>query len=63
MEELNTTKSVGVVKDTGWDPLTLVDMGDAVAISQVDEGGNLHNVIISLRQAEELSAFLAGVLS
>lgn len=62
MEELNTTQDVHVIADNGWDALTVTDMGESFALSQVAEDGSLHNVILSIVQIEALMEYLEGAL-
>lgn len=63
MEELNTTANVETVEDKGHDTLIMVNLGDAVSLSQVSEDKELHNVIVSLAQLEKLMAFGRKVLA
>jgi hypothetical protein len=58
MEELNTTQTVTVTDEDNFDTVTSVDMGSAFSIAQVDEEGDMHNVVIGPRQAEALIAQL-----
>ncbi len=58
MQELNTTSSVDVIDEDGCDALTVVDMGEMIALSQMAEDGTFHNVIIGLGQAAKLKALL-----
>ena len=62
MDELNTVQSVEMIELDGHDTLSLVDMGEAIAISQVADDGTFHNVVIGLDQAEKLGKYLAKVL-
>jgi len=62
MDELNTTQSVETIDQQGFDALTFVDMGEAVALSQIAEDGTLHNIVIGHDQAEKLLKLLARVL-
>lgn len=57
MEELNTTLSVEVFDEDGMDALTVIDMGDTVAISQVDDTGKLHDIIVGPAQLKRLAEF------
>jgi len=59
MDELNTFRGTEVLTDEGYDALTVTNMGDGViALSQVDEEGQLHNVIVSEKQVSALLPFL-----
>lgn len=63
MQELNTFRGVEVLEDEGFDALTVTNMGDGViALSQISEDGELHNVIISEKMAEKLFPFLREAL-
>lgn len=63
MPHLNTFNSLEVVSQDGFDALTAVDMGEAIALSQVDEGGQLQDVVIGREQAERLVAILRDYLA
>lgn len=62
MPELNTAAAVETFDQAGMDTLTVVDMGDTVALSQVAEDGSLHNVILGHDQLESLVLFARKVL-
>jgi hypothetical protein len=62
MEELNTTQSVEVIEQDRFDTLTVVDMGEAISLSQVAEDGKLETVVIGTDQAEKLVRLLMKVL-
>lgn len=62
MEELNTTKDVATVTEDGFDTLTTVNLGASFSLAQVDEDGDLHNVIIGPDQAEALIGQLKAFL-
>jgi len=62
MEELNTTETVDLIEQQGYDTLTVVDLGDTIALSQLDEDGNLHNIILSTDQAARLASILGRIL-
>lgn len=63
MKELNHTQSVVVTDEEGFDTVTSVDMGEAFSFAQVDEDGEMHNVVIGPEQAQalydQLGEFLA----
>lgn len=63
MPELNHAASIEVFDEDGCDPLTVVDMGDMVSLSQTAEDGTFHDVSIGLKQAEKLRDLLNTVLS
>lgn len=52
-----------VLEQELFDTLTVTNMGDAIALAQVDEEGELHDIIISPQQAERLIATLRGYLA
>ena len=62
MEELNTTQSVEMIEQDSFDTLTVVDMGDAIALSQVDEDGELHDIILGHDQLDALMKIGSRVL-
>lgn len=62
MEELNTTQSVETIEQDRFDTLTVVDMGEALALSQVAEDGAFHNIVIGHDQAEKLAKLIIKVL-
>jgi len=62
MHELNTAQSIATVEEDGCDTLTLVDMGEIIALSQVADDETLHNVMIGLKQAATLRDYLNRVL-
>lgn len=62
MEELNTTKTVETIAQPRYDTLTAIDLGEALALSQVAEDGTFHNVVIGTDQAEALAKFIIKVL-
>lgn len=62
MEELNHTQTVAVTDEDGFDTVTAVNMGQAFSIAQVDEDGDMHNVVIGPVQAEALIKQLAEFL-
>lgn len=60
MPELNKCNGVALVSAEGFDPLTVTNMGDGLlCLSQVDEEGNLHNVVINEDMAAALMPLLA----
>jgi hypothetical protein len=62
MEELNTMQSVEVIDQDKFDTLTVVDMGEAISLSQVAEDGKLETVVIGTDQAEKLARLLMRFL-
>ena len=54
MDKLNTFRRLTVLDQDGMDALTVTNMGETIALSQVAEDGTLHNVVIGIKQAEEL---------
>jgi hypothetical protein len=62
MEELNTTKTVDVIDEAQFDTLTMTDMGEAFAFSQIAEDGTLHNVVIGPAQMQAVFAKLGRLL-
>ena len=58
----NTCRAVEVLFDTGYDTLTVCDLGETISFSQVAEDDTLHNVVISLAQAESLLPLLRKIL-
>jgi hypothetical protein len=62
MEELNTAQTVAVADEDGFDALTIVNMGEAFSMAQVDEEGDMHNVVIGPAQAEALIKQLVAFL-
>lgn len=62
MPELNTTQSVEMLDEDGFDTLTLVDMGEGiVALSQLAEDGTFHNIVIGPEQVAVLTKLLIKV--
>lgn len=47
MLEMNNCNGVTVLEEDGFDTLTVTDMGDTIALTQMAEDGTLHNVIVS----------------
>lgn len=62
MPQLNNTQSVEVIDQDNFDTLTLVDMGEAISLSQVTEDGTPQTVIVGLDQAEKVVRLLMRVL-
>ncbi|MBB3693030.1 hypothetical protein [Sphingomonas sp. BK580] len=63
MPELNTTQSVEMFDEDGFDTLTVVDMGEGIfALSQLAEDGTFHNNVIGPEQAERLIKHLIKVM-
>ena len=64
VEELNNAKSVVTIEcpENMWDTVTITDNNDAIHISQYDEEGDVHDVILSPDMAEKLMRVLAGIL-
>lgn len=56
-------KPAQVLEEDNFDTLTVIDMGEALSLAQVDEDGDLQDVIIGREQArlliEQLQAFVA----
>ena len=58
----NTCRAVDVLIDEDFDTLTVCDLGETISFSQVSEDDELHNVVISLAQAERLLPLLRKIL-
>lgn len=58
----NDAKSVNTIESTDFDMVTVIDLNDAISIAQLGDDGELHDVIISHDQAEQLMRVLAGIL-
>ncbi|MBB3910136.1 hypothetical protein [Sphingomonas desiccabilis] len=64
MPELNTTNSVEVFDEDSYDSLTVVDMGDGIlALNQMGEDGQSHDVILGPSQSRKLADLLKRVLA
>lgn len=63
MEELNTANDVSVTEQDGFDTLTIVDLRDGFSMAQVDEDGQMHNVVIGVKQARHLYTRLTEYLA
>lgn len=63
MDELNHTQSVETLVEDGFDTLTAVNMTEAFSFAQVDEDGDLHNVVVGPEQAEALIKLLVAFLA
>lgn len=63
MQELNTAKTLEVLEETGMDTLTVTDMGATMALSQVDEDGELHDIILGPLQKRRLIEILEASLA
>ena len=62
MPELNTCRDLQVVSEEDYDTMTIIDLGDSIALSQVAEDGQLHNVLIGLKQAEALLGHIRRII-
>jgi hypothetical protein len=62
MQELNTFQRDRVISESDMDPIHVIDMGDTIAISQMDDTGDdeprLLDIIASHGQAIALRDFL-----
>lgn len=63
MEELNHVSAIDVYSEDGCDPVTVVDMGEMISISQTDETERHHDICIGLQQARLLRDFLNELLA
>jgi hypothetical protein len=54
--------AVRVIEEPGFDTLSVTDMGDCIALAQVSEYGDLHDVQIGVEQARELVDILGQAL-
>jgi hypothetical protein len=60
---MTTESDALVVADNGWDELTATDLGESFALSQVAEDGTLHNVVISVPQAQRFQKWVESLLA
>ncbi len=58
MKELNQAQAVDTIAEEGFDTLTTINQVEAFSLAQVDEDGDLHNVIIGQEQAATLIKLL-----
>ena len=63
MTELNPTDTLAVLVEDNCDPVTVINLGSDISLSQVSEGDDFHNIILGLEQARELKDILERLLA
>jgi hypothetical protein len=63
MPELNQCRAVDHIADEGYDTLSVVDLGDTISVSQVDDDNILHTIILSHGQALKLLGVINAIIS
>ena len=62
MSELNPTDKIEILTEDNCDPITAINLGSELSLSQISDGDDFHNVILGLDQARQLKDILERLL-